>query len=121
MQATDLGRERHPVLKDILMLDDLLREYYASGDPESLRRIVLATQPLVIGLLAHCVADPAIRVRIWYHTIRKLRQSRNHPELRFDLSRGTAPNATRGLVIALALHYAFRWLVWYEHPDAIVD
>jgi hypothetical protein len=94
------------------MLDDLLREYYESGNPESLREIIHQMQPWVIRLLAQCVADPAIRVRIWDRTIRKVRLSGNHPELRFDLSRGKANDATRGFVVSIALHYACRWLIW---------
>ncbi len=103
------------------MLDDLLRRYYATGDPESLRQIVYDMQPWVSRLLAQCVADPAVRVRIWDRTIRKVRLSRAHPELRFDLSRGKPSDATRGFIIAIALHYAYRWLVWLEPPDAIAD
>jgi hypothetical protein len=107
--------------KDTSMLDDWLREYYENGDPESLREVLDAMRNLVFRLLAQCVADPAIRVRIWARTIRKVRLSGNHPELRFDLSRGKASDATRGFIISIALYYACRWLVWYEHPDTIVD
>ena len=103
------------------MLDDLLRTYYETGDAEILRQIIHAMQPWVIRLLAQCIADPAIRLRIWDRTIRKVRLGGNHPELRFDLSRGKPSDATRGFVLAIALHYAYRWLVWYEHPDTIVD
>jgi len=103
------------------MLDDLLRDYYQTGNPECLRSIIREMLPLVIRLLDQCVADPAIRLRIWDRTIRKVRLGWYYPELRFDLSRGKPSDATRGFVIALALHYACRWLVWYEHPDSIVD
>ena len=72
---------------------------------------------MVIRLLDQFVADPMIRVRIWGCVIRKVRLSRNHPELHFDLAKGN----TRGFVIAIALHYAYRWLVWHEHPDTAVD
>jgi hypothetical protein len=72
---------------------------------------------LVFRLLAQCVIDPAICVGIWDRTIRRVRLSRNHPELRFDLSRGN----TRGFVIAIALHYAYRWLVWHENPANMAD
>src|SRR5262249_47323800 len=60
------------------------------------------TQPLVIRLLAQCVADLAIRVRIWDRTIRKVRLGWNYPELRFDLIRGKPGDATRGFLLAIA-------------------
>src|SRR5262249_49118708 len=103
------------------MLDDLLHRYYETGDAESLREIIHETQPLVIRLLAQCVADPAIRVRIWDRTIRKVRLGWNHRELRFDLNRGKPGDATPASILATALHSACRWLVWYEHLDTIVD
>jgi hypothetical protein len=106
------------------MLDDLLREYYESGEsdaPERLRKIIQEIQPLVIRLLAQCVADREIRVSIWAQTIRKVKLGWNHPDLRFNLTRGKPGDATRGFVLAIALHYAYRWLVWGEHPDRFAD
>jgi hypothetical protein len=99
------------------MLDQWLLQYYETGDADYLDRIVNKMVRYVIPLLNQCVHDPEIRLRIWNRTIRKVRLSRRHPELRFDLSRGN----TAGFVIAIALHYASRWLVWHEHPDSISD
>jgi len=103
------------------MLDDLLRNYYESGDPESLRKILLAMRPIINRLLPQCVADFEISKRIWARTIQKVRLGHFYRDWQFDLSRGKASEATRGFVVAIALHYACRWLVWYEHPDTIVD
>jgi hypothetical protein len=63
-QATNAGIELGIGREDTWMLDDLLREYYETGEAEGLRKIIHQMHSLVIRLLAQCVADPAIRVRI---------------------------------------------------------
>ena len=96
------------------MSDEWLRRYYETGDNEYMLRIIRHYGPLLDRLLAQCVHDSAVRVEIWLQTLIQVRQSRRHPELHFDLGRGTLT----GFVFSIAMHLAYRWLVWREDPRA---
>src|SRR5205085_5056673 len=50
--------------KEMAMLDDWLRDYYQTGNPDSLQNIVQGLVGVVIRVLDQCVADRAVRVRI---------------------------------------------------------
>jgi hypothetical protein len=92
--------------------DEWLRRYYETGDNDHILQIVRHYGPLVDRFLGQCVRDPQVRVKIWLGTIHQLRQSRRHPELRWDLNRGTLT----GFIFAVAMYLAYRWLVLFEDP-----
>jgi hypothetical protein len=97
------------------MYEEWLRRYYETGDSEALRQLIQHYSPILDRFLAQCVRDPGVRIEIWLRTLHTIRQSRRHPELHFDLQRGTVT----GYVFTIAGHLAYRWLVWFEDPRAI--
>jgi hypothetical protein len=93
--------------------EELLRHYYATGDNEILRNLLTRYISLLDRFLQACVNDQEVIVDIWNVLIQILRQSRRHPEVRFDLSRGPV----RGYIFCTAGHLAYRWLVELKDPQ----
>jgi hypothetical protein len=94
------------------MPEEWLRRYYETVDNEYVLKIIRHYGNLVDRFLKLCVTDGEVRVEIWFETVNSLRRSARHPELNWDLKRGTVT----GFLFSTALHLAFRWLVWFEFP-----
>jgi hypothetical protein len=95
------------------MPEDWLRRYYETGDNECVLQIIRYYNPLLDRLLRQCIVDKKVRVKIWTQTLGRLRQSRHHPELHWDLRRGTLT----GFILSTAFYLAYQWLVWFEDPQ----
>jgi hypothetical protein len=97
------------------MSEEWLQRYYETGNNDELLKIIRHYSRLVDRFLAQCVRDRNIRVEIWLRTVHQLRESRNHPELHFDLTHGPVT----GYVFSIVGHLAYRYLVNLEDLSEI--
>jgi len=98
------------------MPEEWLQRYYETGDNEYVLLIIRHYGPLIGRFLRQCMSDAEVRVEIWLETIQHLRESRRHPELHWDIRRGTVT----GFLFAIAGHLAYRWLIWFENPRSVL-
>ena len=96
------------------MPEEWLLGYYETGDNDYVLLLISHYTTMVDRFLKPCVSEVDVRLEIWVQAVRNLRDSRKHPELHWDLKQGSVT----GFVLATAGHLMYRWLVWFEYPDA---
>jgi hypothetical protein len=91
--------------------EELLRQFYA-GDDDAYAELVERYSWQIDQFLRTCIKDRNVVVQCWKSCLLKMKRSRLHPELRFDLSKGPV----KGYLFSTAGHLAFRWLVELKDP-----
>jgi hypothetical protein len=92
--------------------EELLQRFYATGDNDFFLDLLRRYSEVLDRFLTACVRDKQVIVEIWKSLVQIVRQSRRHPECRFDVRRGPV----KGFLFSIAGHLAYGWLVELRDP-----